>query len=365
MRAPIVFYQREISIEALAEMERSIFLSPHYQRQGDIWPTDKQRLFIDSLLNGYIVPAMYWHSLEPSSAYASQGSAYAVVDGRQRLEALFGFVRGDFSLTADNAIFSDPTVKLDGLDLQGLRDRYGWLYGQLMRSSIPVVMIETDDIDLIEDLFSRLNEGVPLSAAEKRNRGRLLAPMTRELVADHEFFTDRLPFGNRRYRHLDLLAKFMRLEDRGVAGGRVPDLRKADLDRLFDRLRSLEDTATDGGKQEIETLLDAVGARLDSLMTVFTAADDYLGSVGMITVYYAFQSYLAGIGEPPLTRADVERFEDLRTSIKAKTEQALTAEDGLVLEFGTYAQGPTSGSYLSARLRILSTILRNVDPQEV
>ena len=48
--------------------------------------------------------------------------------------------------------------------------------------------IETNENDLIEELFSRLNEAVPLNAPEKRNAfGGVVAKSIRDL-AKHSFF---------------------------------------------------------------------------------------------------------------------------------------------------------------------------------
>jgi hypothetical protein len=360
MRAPIAFVKQSITVESLRGMRHSIVLDPHYQRQGDVWPVDKQRLFIDSLMNGFVVPPMYWHSLDASSEYFHGANRYAVVDGRQRLETLFGFLADDLALSPDNSLLLDPSLDLSGMRLSRLREDFGWLYAEFMRSQIDVVIIETDEIDLIEEMFSRLNEGVPLKAAEKRNRGSILAPAVRAVANSHVFFTTKLPFGNKRYRHLDLVAKFMRLEDRDLATGRVPDLKKIDLDRLFNRLRELEADPV-AAHAKIDDLLGRVSARLSRLAPVFVPHDPFLGSVGMVTIYYAFDKFLEERSEPPLSRAEVTKFETLRQAIKQKEESTLTDEERRVWEFAAYAQGPTSGTYLSARLRILASVLRSID----
>ena len=364
MKTPITFARQLLPIEALRPLKDAIFLDPHYQRQGDVWPLRKQRLLIDSILNGFLVPPMYWHHLNVSSEYFDGVRRYAVVDGRQRLETLFQFMNDEFPLAGENALFSDPTVDLSGLTLTGLQDSYPWLYASFMRTELELVLIETDEIDLIEELFSRLNEGVPLRAAERRNRGRILAPLVRQFAEEQAFFRDRLPFGNTRYRHYDILAKFMRIEDRGLKGGRVPDLKKVDLDRLFERLRSGEDDHPDETETEVRSLLEHVAARLDPLCEVFVSHDRYLSSVGMVTLYFALSHYLADRDERPLTRQEVEHFEDLRMSVKGKNEEDLDDDERLAVEFARYSQGPTSGSYLTARLRIFLRVERGIEEGE-
>ncbi len=360
MRSPITFFRQSMPIEALEAARPGLLLDPHYQRQGDVWSRPRQRLFIDSILNGFIVPPMYWHALEPSSEYFDGLNRYAVVDGRQRLEAVFAFLDGDLRLSKDNALLSNPDVSLDGMTISTLREELPWLYAALMRAAIDVVIIDTAEIDLIEELFSRLNEGVPLSAAEKRNRGAVLAPLVREFAEDHRFFTTCLPFGNTRYRHYDLLAKLMRIEDRGLAEDRVPDLRKVDLDRLFERLRADEDSDPAGSRYEIDRLLGLVRSNLDQLAVLFEERDRYLSSIGMVTLYYAIAHYLAREQLRPLSRLEVEHFEGLRQAVKDKDDEDLSDDEMEAVEFARYSQGTTSGTYLTARLRIFLSVERNI-----
>lgn len=360
MRPPITFARRLLSVEALASLRDFVFLSPHYQRQGDVWSRSKQRLFIDSVLNGFIIPPMYWHSLGPTSEYFAPGSRYAVVDGRQRLEALFRFLDGTLLLSRDFVLLENPDLVSGPLTLSDIQAEIPWLYAQLMRAEFEVIVIETDEIELIEELFSRLNEGVPLSAAEKRNRGTVLAPAVAKYARESDFFTRKLPFGNTRYRHYDLLAKFMRIEERGIQHSRVPDLRKQDLDRLFERIRDLEGTDIEAARRRSDELLNRVTRTLGDLVAIFTDKDPFLGSVGMVTLYYVAAKYLAGRQLPPLRREEIEAFETLRQGVKNREDEELDERELLVVEFGKYAQGPTSGTYLTVRLQILLRVLRGM-----
>lgn len=73
-------------------------------------------------------------------------------------------------------------------------------------------MVETEDIDLLDDMFSRLNEAVPLNASEKRNTfGDPMAKVVRDL-ATNIFFTDRVKFGNGRYQHREIAARMLYIE---------------------------------------------------------------------------------------------------------------------------------------------------------
>lgn len=104
----------------------------------------------------------------------------------------------------------------------------------------------------------------------------------------------------------------------------------------------------------------SVSARLDDLMAIFGDRDRYLGSVGMVTRYYASALYLSERSEPPLSRPEVDQFEALRQTIKWKDEADYSEEERLVSEFASYSQGPASGSDLTARLRILMRVIRGL-----
>ena len=64
-----------------------IYLDPPYQRQGDIWTKEKKQLLIDSILNDYDIPKIYFHEYDRENVQRT-GLQYAVIDGRQRLETI-------------------------------------------------------------------------------------------------------------------------------------------------------------------------------------------------------------------------------------------------------------------------------------
>ncbi len=41
-----------------------ILMDPVYQRQGEIWSLEKRQLLIDSIINRYDIPKLYFHKLE-------------------------------------------------------------------------------------------------------------------------------------------------------------------------------------------------------------------------------------------------------------------------------------------------------------
>jgi hypothetical protein len=105
------------------------------------------------------------------------------------------------------------------------------------------ICLETDDLDVIEDMFSRLNEAVPLSAAEKRNAiGGPMAQCIRD-VADHDFFGSKVRFSNRRYQHREVAARLLFIEFSLSVNDRLLDTKKPYLD---DMVRQYKDGKVPG-----------------------------------------------------------------------------------------------------------------------
>src|SRR5579859_5099774 len=61
----------------------AIELDPEYQRISGIWTREKRQLLIDSLLNGFDVPKLYFHEFIPSKQKGGKKYRYAIVDVKQ------------------------------------------------------------------------------------------------------------------------------------------------------------------------------------------------------------------------------------------------------------------------------------------
>ena len=74
--------------------QRSRFqLDPEYQRLSDIWTLDKRQLLLDSILNGFDVPKLYLHKFPYPLKKKKKTFDYAIIDGKQRLETIWQFIR--------------------------------------------------------------------------------------------------------------------------------------------------------------------------------------------------------------------------------------------------------------------------------
>ena len=84
--------------------------NPEYQR-GPVWTKIQQRKLIDSLLRGYPLPLIYLHHIKKSVA-GMQREDLEIIDGQQRIKALYDFSEGAFKLldpTADDNAAKFPS----------------------------------------------------------------------------------------------------------------------------------------------------------------------------------------------------------------------------------------------------------------
>ena len=65
---------------------------PQYQR-GSVWTEVQRQLLIDSILRGYDIPKLYLRELANHSTYE-----FEVVDGQQRLRAIWDFMDNQYGL---------------------------------------------------------------------------------------------------------------------------------------------------------------------------------------------------------------------------------------------------------------------------
>lgn len=334
--------------------ERSeINMSPEYQRMGGIWTTEKRRLLIDSILNDYDLPKIYFHALSPDEI-SQTGFRFAVIDGRQRLEAIWGFMDGDFTLASDFEYQRDPQLNLGSLSYEDIAKQHPKIRVKFDSFVLPVVTvsIEGNDIDLIEDMFSRLNEAVPLNAAEKRNAigGDVVRAIAE--VSQHGFFSTRVKFKNNRFQHREAAARFLLVEDSLRTSGQIVDTKKVYLDSLAKRYREGQNPLVAGLKADVSRVLDRMEAE-------FTTGDELLLAQGILVVYYLiFRSALAHGEEAKVTRRNLL---DFRQKLAENREAAIKNYEGAsfdLLEFDRLnQQGTNDASSIKERVRVLSEFL--------
>ncbi len=147
-----------------------IEMDPPYQRRGGLWSTKDKGFLIDSILNGYDMPKIYLADFSyQNSPLNLSKTQYAMIDGKQRFEAIAGFFDGSVRLNADFVLESDPFLKLGGLGYQDLKRGYPEVAERFENFNLAVMSVFTDEEGKINELFVRLNSSKALSGAELRN----------------------------------------------------------------------------------------------------------------------------------------------------------------------------------------------------
>lgn len=135
-----------------------------YQR-GRAWTRPQQQQFIDSILRGYPVPAIFLHEGD---------EMYYIIDGQQRINALQEYISGDYRLlSAKQAEKRFPSLvygKHD--DIQWLGKTFSELpdslRNKLTQKEMSVIILKCDNNE-VRDLFIRLQEGSVLNDQERRD----------------------------------------------------------------------------------------------------------------------------------------------------------------------------------------------------
>lgn len=344
-------YQLPHSTVLSVYVERdAIWVDPEYQRQGEVWSLEKKQLLIDSIINRYDIPKLYFHKLDRTTTIKKK-KLYAVIDGRQRLEAIFGFLDGDFSLSEDFEYVPDETVIAAGFSYSDLAKKLPKLKQRLESFTLPITVVEADDLELIEEMFSRLNEAVPLNAAEKRNA--IGGDMTKAFatLASHTFFSKKIRFTDHRYRHREVAARLIFLEH-SVQANRLADTKKPLLDQLARDFKS-------GKKTQVTKLLKAVSAVLEEMSHIFTNKDILLSAQAAVPVFYLLlrEASLSG-SIKKITRAKLIAFNEARQENRLVAENDIRKADFDLLEYDRMSQqGTNDASSIRERLRIVSKFL--------
>jgi len=163
------------TIEALLELKthNMLYANPEYQR-GTTWkPAQKKRL-VDSVLRGYPIPLLYLHHISKEVAGARRDD-FEVIDGQQRINALYEYKEGAFKLfdpIADEEEAQFPSFITERPCHWGgklFEELTPELQRQMLETRLSVMEIETDVPNEARDLFIRLQAGMPLNSQEKRD----------------------------------------------------------------------------------------------------------------------------------------------------------------------------------------------------
>lgn len=328
---------------------RNINTYPEYQRRGELWNKEKRQLLIDSILNDYDIPKIYFHELtEKQKRQQNIKYDYAIIDGRQRLETIWSFIDGEFPLAKDFEYLEKPEIKAGNLTYPELAKKFPDLKIDFDSFPLPIILVQTEDIDLIEDMFSRLNEAVPLNAAEKRNAiGGPMAKVIRDLTKNH-FFSKKVKISDRRYQHREVSARLIFIEYSLKYQKKIIDTKKPYLDALVWDYKNRIKKGSNELKKEIYKTLDLMNQ-------VFSNADDLLGTQAVIPIYYLlFKEAQKNGSLDKISRQKFISFTEKRRKNRKVAEKDITKANFDYLEYDRMSQqGTNDASSIKERLQII------------
>lgn len=284
-------------------IRKRINTNPDFQRPP-VWATSQKQLLVDTILRGYDVPKLYWRRT------GTKPDTYDVVDGQQRLRALWDFIDGNFKLAKDSESIEGEIVA--GCDYQNLPDELRCRFDVY---ALDVVVLEDTDEDEVREMFLRLQNGTSLKAQEKRNAypGKM-RDFVCELV-QHPFFRS-VGFTNSRFAFDHVAAQMILLE---IQGGPT-NVKNADLNRMYE------------GNKEFDTngqVAKAVKRVLDILAKAFSDKTPELERYNVIALYcvisellrqYVIDEIKLGLHDWFINFEIVRRFQDEKTEEDGEPE---------------------------------------------
>jgi len=173
------------SVEKLHKTRAKISF-PEYQRQPKLWSVEKKQLLIDSILKDIDIPKLYFNKVT--------GGEFEVVDGQQRLWAIWDFI---------DDVFPCETA--------GTRRKYSELSEEdrdtVSGYALQVTVLEDAEDEYLRELFLRLQLGLLLVTGEKLNAavGKMKEFVFRRLVLKEFVAAVKIP--KRRYAKETLCAQ--------------------------------------------------------------------------------------------------------------------------------------------------------------
>jgi len=322
-----------------------IDMEPPYQRRGRLWSDADKAYLIDSILNCYDIPKIYIADFTYGDSKLNRKKLpYAIIDGKQRFEAIFDFYEGEIVLNDDFVFLENPQLKLGGLGYKDLKSNYNEIAEIFETHNLAVMGVIASNKELINELFVRLNRSKPLTGAEVRNAMAGPTPEVIRQIAKHEFFTTNVRFEVTRAQDLNAAAKLLSFE----YYSEFQNTRKKDLDKFVkDSIREPRPKLELAGRYVLDNLSE--------MSNIFLPRDKLLNSSGIIPVYYWFIKK-AKESNYPYIRKFLVRFEEQR-----KENRKLVRKDPdsskikiAMVEYDNYNRSTNNYQSHKERFRILN-----------
>jgi uncharacterized protein with ParB-like and HNH nuclease domain len=259
----------------------NIDFDPEFQRKSNSW-TQKQKVYlIDSILNGFDIPKLYVADFSfIKSEINKSNKIFAIVDGKQRLNTIFSFMNNEFKLTKQIHLLEHPSISLDGVYYTDLHLNHPQLGIDFDNYTLTIMSIITDNYTIFNQMFVRLNSGLPLKGAEIRKGAQTAISEAVNIIAKHPLFSDPKSGINHKSKNPSVdneSAKILYL----AFMGDYADTKKSDLDEFVFNLSI-------SGVEDIRPYMNKVLDILDLIHANLTKECFYLRRVSDFTVVFLF-----------------------------------------------------------------------------
>ncbi len=251
---------------------------PDWQRD-DVWDEDKKRLLIDTILRGWTLPKFYFMKV------SSAPDTFEVVDGQQRLNAIFEFCDGDLELPPG------ATKAYGGRKYDDLDDAHHDAFDDFKLQYD--VIEEATDTD-VRNFFQRLQAGLPLTASENLNSVVSNLRDFARLLVKKPFFK-KVRFADRRYAHFDVTSKVLAI----AVDGLNTSLRYPDLKATYEANDGFSDRSATGRR---------ISKTFDYLDTAFPTKNAALSNRTIVQSVATVASVLVEAGTSAGTEAKFREF---------------------------------------------------------
>jgi hypothetical protein len=278
-----------------------------------------------------------------NSSLNRSGKQFAIIDGKQRLNAIFDFFDGKLVLAKNFIWTRDPNLRLGGLSYKDLLANHPKVASRFANSSLSFMRVITDEEAKINELFVRLNKGKALTGAELRNAMGGVVPNLIRDIAAHRFFAESIAFATTRRQSDNVAAKLLLLEFRGT----LVDTKKVHLDRFVE-----EGLSAEARTDEFQQAKQRSFVVLEKMANVFIQKDPLLRSQGPITIYY-WMVRESTVDRLQQLRQFLVEFDRARKTNKKISKADISAGDSELLNFDLLDRSTNDQGSLESRFDIL------------